>query len=121
MESAASLLSLVGVISLCTLLLPPASSQQISDISVKLGPEEITVITRVEDRAVAAGKMEGNLTESEVNRQMPRNAYWGKDLFKSTTTGDEERDVLFHAIVYSKSILINLQKSHYHFHSYISV
>ena len=121
MESAASLLSLVGVISLCTLLLPPASSQQISDISVKLGPEEITVITRVEGRAVAAGKMEGNLTESEVNRQMPTNAYWGKGLFKSTTTGYEERDVLFHAIVYSKSILINLQKSNYHSHSYISI
>ena len=111
MKSATSLLSPVVVISLCMLLLPAASSQQITDITVKLGPEELTVITRVEDRAVAAGKIEENLPESDVNRQMPRNAYWGKDLFKSTTTGDENRNFLFHEIVYPRSILINYQKS----------
>ena len=107
MESAACLLSPVVVFSLCMLLLPAASGQQISDVTVKLGPEELTVITRVEDRTVAAGKIEENLPESDVNRQMPRNAYWGKDLFKSTTTGDEKRNFLFHEIFYLRSIPIN--------------
>ena len=101
MESAAVVLSLW--------LLAAASSQQISDISVKLGPEELTVVTRLEDRAVGAGKIEGNITEPagpDDNRQMPRNAKWGKNFLKNMSTGDEKRNILFHNIYYPTSILL---------------